>query len=256
VAVIEPHDKNKEHDLKQIRKRLTYANVMSSLAVFLILGGATAIAAKTALPKKSVGTKQLKANAVTPAKLKKNAVTAVKIKDGAVTGAKIAAGTITGANIAAGSITGTQVNASTLGTVPNSATTSVIRSSKGTLSQGQEAVALEQGPLKVIVKCEVPIASPGRLSAHAFIASATGDTVFATWEDGSSHLGPNTPEDEREITDYGDGDSGGPFGYESLSEGGVSASASNGASFNAFVGLAAEKDTNTCWYWLNATILG
>jgi hypothetical protein len=242
--------------LKQIRKRLTYANVMSSLAVFLILGGATAIAAKTALPKKSVGTKQLKANAVTPAKLKKDAVTEAKIKNGAVTGAKIAAGAVTGANIAAGSITGTQVNASTLGTVPNSATTNVIRGSKGTLSQGQEAVALEQGPLKVIVKCEIPAGKPSYLSAHAFIASATAGTVFATWGDGSNNLGPSTPEDEREINDYEDAGSSGPYEYESLSEGGVSASAANGASLNAFVGLAAEKDTNTCWYWLNATILG
>ena len=32
--------------MKQIRKRLTYANVMSSIAVFLVLGGATAFAAK------------------------------------------------------------------------------------------------------------------------------------------------------------------------------------------------------------------
>jgi hypothetical protein len=64
--------------VKQIRKRLTYANVMSSIAVFLILGGATAFAA---LGKNSVGSKQLKKNAVTAAKIKKNAVTAAKIKD-------------------------------------------------------------------------------------------------------------------------------------------------------------------------------
>ena len=46
--------------MKQIRKRLTYANVMSSIAVFLVLGGATAIAAQ-----QKIGTKQLKANSVT-----------------------------------------------------------------------------------------------------------------------------------------------------------------------------------------------
>jgi hypothetical protein len=73
--------------VKQIRKRLTYANVMSSIAVFLVLGGATALAA--GLAKNSVGTKQLKKNAVTAAKIKKNAVTTAKIKNGAVTGAKV-----------------------------------------------------------------------------------------------------------------------------------------------------------------------
>jgi hypothetical protein len=68
--------------VKQIRKRLTYANVMSSIAVFLILGGATAIAAK------KIGTKQLRAGAVTTGKIKKNAVTTAKIKNNAVTGKK------------------------------------------------------------------------------------------------------------------------------------------------------------------------
>ncbi len=52
--------------MKQIRKRLTYANVMSSIAVFLVLGGATAFAAGK-LGKNRVGTKQLKNNAVTGA---------------------------------------------------------------------------------------------------------------------------------------------------------------------------------------------
>jgi hypothetical protein len=84
--------------VKQIRKRLTYANVMSSIAVFLVLGGATAIAANQ-LGKNSVGYKQLKKNAVTAAKIKRNAVTTAKIRNRAVTGAKI--------------------NLSTLGTVPN-----------------------------------------------------------------------------------------------------------------------------------------
>jgi len=88
--------------MKHLRKRLTYANVMSSIAVFLVLGGATAFAASQ-LGKNSVGTKQLKKNAVTTAKIKKNAITGAKIKPGAVNGAKIADGSITGTEIAAGS---------------------------------------------------------------------------------------------------------------------------------------------------------
>ena len=73
--------------MHQIRKRLTYANVMSSIAVFLLLGGAAFAASQ--LPKNSVGTKQLKKNAVTAAKIKKNAVTTAKIKNNAVNGAKV-----------------------------------------------------------------------------------------------------------------------------------------------------------------------
>ena len=72
---------------------LTYANVMSTIGVVLLLGGAAALAAAQ-LGKNSVGTKQLKANAVTTAKIKKNAVTKAKIKAGAVDGSKVADGSL------------------------------------------------------------------------------------------------------------------------------------------------------------------
>src|ERR1700689_4890345 len=77
--------------MRPIRSKLTYANVMSSIAVFLLLGGGAAFAASK-LGKNSVGTKQ--------------------IKSGAVTGIKIKKGTITGTNI----------NLSQLGTVPSATT--------------------------------------------------------------------------------------------------------------------------------------
>ncbi len=76
--------------MKQIRSRLTYANVMSSIAVFLVLGGAAFAASQ--LPRNSVGTKQLKRNAVTTAKIKKSAVNGSKIADGSITGVDINAG--------------------------------------------------------------------------------------------------------------------------------------------------------------------
>lgn len=78
--------------MKQIRTRLTYANVMSSLAVFLVLGGATAVA--VGLAKNSVGTKQLKKNAVTAAKIKKGAVTLEKIAVSAQSALKGAQGPV------------------------------------------------------------------------------------------------------------------------------------------------------------------
>ncbi|MBS1878761.1 MAG: hypothetical protein JST31_04560 [Actinobacteria bacterium] len=57
-----------EGTMKRLRSKLTYANVVSTLALFLILAGGTAFAASH-LGKESVGTKQLKKEAVTPAKL-------------------------------------------------------------------------------------------------------------------------------------------------------------------------------------------
>jgi hypothetical protein len=53
--------------MKRILGRLTYANVMATIAVFIALGGAGYAAIK--LPKNSVGAKQLKKGAVTPAKI-------------------------------------------------------------------------------------------------------------------------------------------------------------------------------------------
>jgi hypothetical protein len=84
--------------VKQIRERLTYANVMSTIAVFLLLAGATAFAASQ-LAKNSVGSKQLKPNSVTTAKIKKNAVTTAKIKKNAITTAKIKKNAVTGEKI-------------------------------------------------------------------------------------------------------------------------------------------------------------
>jgi hypothetical protein len=94
--------------MKLVRKRLTYANVMSSIAVFLVLGGATAFAAGH-LGKNTVGSKQLKNNAVTAAKIKSAAITGAKIKDGAITAGKLAGGAVSGAQLAPGAVGGSQL---------------------------------------------------------------------------------------------------------------------------------------------------
>jgi hypothetical protein len=75
--------------MDRFTSHLTYANVVSTICLFLLLGGVAWAA--TALPKNSVGTPQL--------------------KNGAVTGAKVKDGSLTGADI----------NASTLGQVPSAA---------------------------------------------------------------------------------------------------------------------------------------
>src|SRR3954452_12214399 len=54
--------------LKTLQVRLTYANLVSTLCLFLLLGGGAAFAA-TQLPKNSVGDRQIKRGAVTPAKI-------------------------------------------------------------------------------------------------------------------------------------------------------------------------------------------
>jgi hypothetical protein len=54
--------------MHRLRGKLTYSNVISTICLFLLVGGGTAFAASQ-LGKESVGTNQLKKAAVTPAKL-------------------------------------------------------------------------------------------------------------------------------------------------------------------------------------------
>lgn len=109
--------------MKTIRKHLSYANVMSTLAVFLLLGGAGAYAAQ-----KKIGATAIKSSAVTTAKIKNGAVTAPKVKagaissdkivDGAIGNSKLAEGSVTTGKIANDAVTGDKVVESTLSEVP------------------------------------------------------------------------------------------------------------------------------------------
>jgi hypothetical protein len=86
---------------RRFRAHLTYANVIASLALFIALGGG-AIAA--ALAKNSVGTKQLKANAVTAAKIKNSAVNSHKLAHGAVVAGKLGANSVSSGVLQNGSV--------------------------------------------------------------------------------------------------------------------------------------------------------
>jgi hypothetical protein len=111
--------------VKQIRKRITYANVMSSIAVFLVLGGGAAYAAK------KIGSNEIKGNSITTGKIKREAVTTAKIKNSAVstnklannavTSAKLADNAVTTTKIANDAVTGDKVKVSSLPQVPKAA---------------------------------------------------------------------------------------------------------------------------------------
>jgi hypothetical protein len=74
--------------MTRLRPKLTYANVVATLALFVAVGGASAFAASQ-LGKNSVGSKQLKKSSVTTAKIKKDAVTGAKVKKQSLTGEDI-----------------------------------------------------------------------------------------------------------------------------------------------------------------------
>jgi hypothetical protein len=185
---------------------------MSSIAVFLVLGGATAFAASQ-LAKNSVGSKQLKKNAVTAAKIKKNAVSEAKIRNAAVTSRKLKDNAVTSSKIAAGAVTGAKVQTSSLGKVPSA--TSADRASN---LVGQQSFLIQLNPGQVQT-----IASHGSVSLVAACASEAGQDkikIFAettlsgailngqdslTGPGGSSaFLEPNTPPDNREFLSFAD----------------------------------------------------
>jgi hypothetical protein len=171
---------------------------MSSIAVFLVLGGA-AVAA-TQLPKNSVGTKQLKKNSVTAAKLKKNAVTTAKLKKNAVTTAKIRNN----------AVTGQKANESTFGEVPSAAVATTANSlayatqlklvkaassASGATDEAGAAAATpvvlyEDSHFTVYGKCYVDNSIP-QLFARTYIATKQDGAIFDSDSDELSGSPPN-----------------------------------------------------------------
>jgi hypothetical protein len=98
--------------MQALKGKLTYANVIATMALFLALSGGVAWAAH------KIGANQLKSNSVGTGKIKKNAVTATKIKKSAITNTKLANGAVSNAKLADGAVnfaklaTGTNVIAS------------------------------------------------------------------------------------------------------------------------------------------------
>ncbi len=68
--------------MRTLRDKLTYANVISTLCLFMLLGGGAYAATK--LPKNSVGTKQIKNGAITGKKIKQGTIDAGKLTPSAV----------------------------------------------------------------------------------------------------------------------------------------------------------------------------
>jgi hypothetical protein len=194
--------------LKQIRKRLTYANVMSSIAVFLMLGGATAFAAT------KIGAGQLKANSVKTGKIVKEAVTAGKIKKNAVTNAKIADNSVTGSKVLDGSLTGSDINLGTLGKVPSAANADTVGG---------------QSQTKVF-----KILSPGQ--SGIIVATIAGFTIRATCEVGNVDVSLTAPTSSATVlTAEGNGNNEGPiFEYDASEAGETSEIALDGTPDNTY----------------------
>lgn len=122
------------------RPRLSYANVTSTLALMVALGGTSYAAIH--LPKNSVGSKQIKNGAVRSSDLGKNAVTNSKVAKNAITNSKLANNAVTSSKLADNAVTTTKIadNAVTAGKLaPASVTQSTV--SPGSLTAQSFACA-------------------------------------------------------------------------------------------------------------------
>ena len=113
------------------RRRLSYANVVATMAVFLAIGGGAAFAAST-LPANSVNSKTVKDNKLKSVDLKDGkavstddvidaSLTGTDVADASLTGDDVANGSLTGTDVTDNSLTGDDVDESTLGQVPDAA---------------------------------------------------------------------------------------------------------------------------------------
>lgn len=159
-----------------MKARLTYANAMSSLALFLALTGATALA--FGVPKNSVTSKTVKNGSLLSADLADGeGVTGADVADGSLSGTDfgqgsigdeaIADGAVDGTKIADGSIAGAQLGpgAVTLGSLaPDSVTEANIRNnSLRGADFGANALtsaAVDESTLGTVAEAELLSATP------------------------------------------------------------------------------------------------
>jgi hypothetical protein len=99
------------------RRRLNYSNVVSTLALFLVIAGGTALAA--ALPKNSVTSKTVKDESLKARDLQSDSVDGSEIVEGAVDTAEVEDNGLIGADITDKTLTGNDVDESSLGRVPS-----------------------------------------------------------------------------------------------------------------------------------------
>lgn len=142
--------------MSPIRRHLTFANVVSCLALFVALGGASYAAVNP--PKNSVGSRELQPRAVKTGyldrnavrvgklapeaaragKIAKRAITTDRLRDGAVTAAKVRDGSLLAGDFAPGQLpAGTQGPAGPPGPQGSPGATSVVvRTNSSTVSSG------------------------------------------------------------------------------------------------------------------------
>jgi hypothetical protein len=151
--------------------RTTFSTSTALALAAVLLSSATTVYAVAALPKHSVGTKQLKASAVTPKKIAYQAVTGAKVKRN--------------------TLGATQIKESSLGQVPSAASAvnaSQLAFGKGSASSTAATTVLTLPKIGVTVRTdgdsdtdpEVEVVLPSTAPAFAWAVAVEGSAMFST----------------------------------------------------------------------------
>ena len=189
--------------LDRLRGGLSYANVMSTVAVCAALGGGAAWAATKIgandIAKNAVRAKHIKTNQVIPRHLRPGAVQTTKMADGAVTTAKLA-------DLAGGQIgAGVASNSNFAGMTPQEA----VHSDEITIERAGRLLVLAS--LTAIVNCNGPDPCGRTYGLFVKPAGSAGDGVQA---EGSTVFVPSSGIVTRPVTAIGMTDELEPGTYE------------------------------------------
>jgi hypothetical protein len=139
--------------LSRLRRHLSYANVVASVALFAALGGSAYAASK-----------------INGGSIVNQSIAGKKLKNGTVTSKQIKAGTITSKQVAANSLSSSVINVSTLGTVP-SAQTAVTATTAETATKATTATSATSAQ----TAAEATTAETAKSAAEADYAKTAGD---------------------------------------------------------------------------------
>lgn len=165
-----------------LREKLTYSNLVSTLCLFLLLGGGAYAA--TNLPKNSVGTRELQRNAVKTGQIARNAVRVGKLGFEAVKAGKLAKNAVPTNRLRDDAVTGAKLKEATLSTVPSAQTAQLADSI--TPPEGWHEVGapgepgffngwVNEGPNRAAYFKD----REGMVHLKGFIGEGTGNFVFA-----------------------------------------------------------------------------
>jgi hypothetical protein len=101
--------------VNRLKQHLTFANVVSCMALFVALGGGVAVAAGKIGPS-SVKATNIAKEAVTNPKIKRQAVTSGKIKDGNINAADLGTGVVINSKLAKKAVTNAKLGNESVGT--------------------------------------------------------------------------------------------------------------------------------------------